>query len=411
MASSETLDELKQAISSKISELEVLTRAAGDAAVSDHLKQISASKNQLLSLHRALVKNLKKPSKSDPSISERRTWFSNFISCSGNKLSQNEVEDLTAITKHWALGDTRCLKACAELWAIRPHLFCDGETPDKDVVRRCYNDLERMEDLDPTRRKALLVTLSRKVYERQEQLCDICSQLWDDPKKIQDIRRKRLARYSLFGWKWNRLTHAELILSFTQASAKRFELHRWTPSKIEALNAYTETLPQFAIRDTLHKAWTKILDHYEGKPTLHQTANPSSPVSVESAMQQTSLLSNDPVSTSVGLNLAPFEDIFASANPWLFLRTDTGGGESANDNSERTLSVDDIIASAEPWVLLHGADGNVTGPTLASAPAGPQNLGTTHTDNHDDYPCVSSGSSTSKTYAALEQSIEAASEA
>lgn len=214
------------------------------------MKQISASKNQLLSLHRALVKNLKKPSKSDPSISERRTWFSNFISCSGNKLSQNEVEDLTAITKHWALGDTRCLKACAELWAIRPHLFCDGETPDKDVVRRCYNDLERMEDLDPTRRKALLVTLSRKVYERQEQLCstprarkrcrktqsdhdsrsstfltsalgDICSQLWDDPKKIQDIRRKRLARYSLFGWKWNRLTHAELILSFTQASAKR----------------------------------------------------------------------------------------------------------------------------------------------------------------------------------------------
>jgi hypothetical protein len=130
-------------------------------------------------------------------------------------------------------------------------LFCDGGTPDKDVIRRCYNDLERIEDLDSTRRKVLLVTLARQVHTRQEQLAstqkgrkrcrkyqsdhdsrsptlltsalyDICCQLWDDPEDYRDKRKGKLLRYSLSGWKWDRLSHGELILSLTQIAAKRF---------------------------------------------------------------------------------------------------------------------------------------------------------------------------------------------
>lgn len=399
----ESSNNLKQAISSKISELEALTRAAGDAAVSDHLKQISESGNQLLSLHRALVKTLTRPSKEDSSISERQTWFSNFISHNGKRLSDNEVEALTSITKHWALSDTRCLTVCAELWARSPDLFCDGEKPDRDVIRRCYNDLERMEDLDATRRKVLLVALSRQVRHRQEQLVssqkmrkrsrktqgdhdsrsstlltfalsDICSQLWDDAEENQSTRRKKLGRYSLFGWKWDRLTHGELILSLTHVAAKRFELHKWSHIKIEALNAYTETLPQFAIRDTLHKAWVAILHYYEGNTAFRQTAD-SSPQETEeseanlgSAVQQATTSSNDPISAALGLDPASFENIFASADPWLFLPMDPGGGNKSNatcNSFEPSFPADDIIASTDRWLFLRGADENTTGPITA----------------------------------------------
>lgn len=218
--------------------------------VGDHLKQISESDNQLLSLHQALVRKLKKPSKGDTSISERQTWFSNFISHEGKRLPDKEVKDLASITKHWALGNIRCLEYCAELWAKWPYLFCDGERPDEDVIRRCYSDLERMREIDPTRRKVLLVTLSRQVRQKQEQILsdpkarkrcrkqqighstrsstrltsalgEGVSQVWDDPEERQDERRKTLSRYSLWGWKWERLTHRELILSLTHATATR----------------------------------------------------------------------------------------------------------------------------------------------------------------------------------------------
>ncbi|KAE8130870.1 hypothetical protein BDV38DRAFT_266025 [Aspergillus pseudotamarii] len=417
------------AISAKIWELEALTRAAGDSAVSDHLKQISESENQLLSLHRALVKKIKTPPKRDTSISERRTWFSNFISHDRKRLSDKDIDTLTSITKYWALSDTRSLKVCAEIWATRPHSFCDGETPDNDVIRRCYNDLERMEDLDAIRRKVLLLILSRQVHQRQEQLLsdpaaqkrcrktqrdhnsrssslltfaldDICSRLWDDPEGYQDTRRKKLSRYSLFGWKWDRLTHKELILSLTHIAAKRFELHKWSHIKIEALNAYTETLPQFAIRDTLHKAWIAILNYYEGGTTLSQTVNPNPQGTDEpraNLQSVTSTSSDAPTGTSLGLELTSFEDISASADPWLFLPTEPSSRSRADvtDNSfEPTLSVDDIIASADPWLFLRRADESTTGPALASASAGPRNIGLTYTNDHTGYPPAASGSST-----------------
>jgi hypothetical protein len=222
--------------------------------VSDSLKQISESEDQLLSLHQALVKKLKRTSKSDASLIERQTWFSNFISHDQKRLSDGKAKELASVTRRWALtpAEIECIEALAGVWAKYPSLFCEGQAPDKEVIRRCYNDLERMEDHDLTRRKVLLVTLSRQVEERQSQLLldptqktrkrcrksldrdtrsctllniairDICSRLWNEAEDDQDARRQRLGRYSLFGWKWDRLAHRELILSLTQVNAKRF---------------------------------------------------------------------------------------------------------------------------------------------------------------------------------------------
>lgn len=145
------------------------------------------------------------------------------------------------------MGDTTCLEICANIWARAPWVFCEGEKPDSDVIRRCFNDLRRMEEVDIIRRKVLLVVLSRQVFQRQEELLsesnvrkrprkthdsrdspllsfaldDICSQLWDDAEENHDARKSQLGRCSLYGWKWDRLTHTELILSLSQVAAKR----------------------------------------------------------------------------------------------------------------------------------------------------------------------------------------------
>lgn len=157
---------------------------------------------------------------------------------------------------------------------------------------------------------------------------------------------------------------------------------------MEALNAYTETLPQFTIRNTLHDAWVAILNYYEGNTTLRQTENPNpqgaekSQVNIESAVQQASTSLDPPTSASLGLDLTSFEDISALADPWLFFPTGPGGGDRAHvtgNSFEPTpsWSVDDRIASADPW-LFRGADRNTTGPIPASA--GPQNIGLLHTN-------------------------------
>jgi hypothetical protein len=180
------------------------------------------------------------------------------------------------------------------------------------------------------------------------------------------------------------------------------------------LNAYVETLPQFAIRAVLHKAWVAILQYYEGKwrdkstpsqttelspqgtgeshdnagssapqtPTsldehrpLELTANSDSqPVShqgdrcVRAASQSSELFF--PTSTSIATDIAPFsiDEIIASTEPRFFAPTD---GNSDGDRAHVTadpaatrfasFSIDEIIASAEPRVF---------GPTDGDGPDG-----------------------------------------
>ncbi len=185
----------------------------------------------------------------------------------------------------------------------------------------------------------------------------------------------------------------------------RFEQHGWSHIKFEALNAYTKTLPQFAIRDTLRKAWDAIIRYYEKGPTLYQTADSGaqeteeSQANIESAVQQAAS-SNEPTSASLGSDLASFDDIFPSADPWLTLPTGAEGGERVDiSGNSFEPTVEDIIASADAWLFLRSADGNTTGPMAASA--GPY--------GHAESPSVVSGSN--PTFATLGQSVVAASEA
>lgn len=164
-------------------------------------------------------------------------------------------------------------------------------------------------------------------------------------------------------------------------------------------------MPQFAIRDALRKAWDAIIRYYEEGPTLYQTANSGaqeteeSQANIESAVQQAAS-SDEPTSASLGSDLASFDDIFPSADPWLTLPTDAGSGDRA-DISGNFLepTVEDIIASADAWLFLCSVDGNTTGSMAASA--GPY--------SHSESPAVVSGSN--PTSATLGQSVVAASEA
>ena len=139
------------------------------------------------------------------------------------------------------------------LWRVTPHLFCDGQAADPNVIKRCYNDLERIHNIDPTRQKVLLTTLPNAVEKEQKRLNEeerkrtrsrkergmdtkscrnpilltfalrsLTRKLWPNlDEKEQLRRRKSLSDNSLSGWKWRQLNYPELVLSLHNSAARR----------------------------------------------------------------------------------------------------------------------------------------------------------------------------------------------
>jgi hypothetical protein len=202
-----------------------------------------------------------------------------------------------------------------------------------------------------------------------------------------------------------------LSLLFYQLTGYRFEHRKWSHLEVEALNAYITTLPQFAIRETLRKAWVAILDYYQGNrnetATLQQTAEHSpqgtgiSQVHVELAVQQ-ELTSSDERSLSdtpatsdqqpmpslheqsvrqagqstagcfPSHSLGPNDEVQTSTDPWFYFPPDPGGprggatevtADNANastgdpylflcgpDGDRPSATVDEILLSADPWL-------------------------------------------------------------
>lgn len=126
---------------------------------------IRQSPDQLLSLHQALVK---KPG--DQKESDRSLFFRQFRSSDGSSLTAKQIKDLVCITSGWTLASSTILylKAACLLWTTSPRIFCEWADPDSNLIRRCYNDLARIEDEDSARRKVLLVVISIEV-EREQQ--------------------------------------------------------------------------------------------------------------------------------------------------------------------------------------------------------------------------------------------------
>jgi hypothetical protein len=163
------------------------------------------------------------------------------------------VNALARITKGWELStaQTNALLACSTLWVSSPELFWHGGPPDRDVLRSCYNDLARMHEVDPLRRRLLLVTLSDQVQKFQRTLSgeskttrrspkansnskrervflpgalrSITMQLWPEASpENQGKVRSRIKDYSRAGWKWKQLAPVGMLLSFQDSTVKGY---------------------------------------------------------------------------------------------------------------------------------------------------------------------------------------------
>lgn len=165
-------------------------------------------------------------------------------------MNNSQIEYLVSVTAKWELDeeDIKILRVCSLLWAENPRLFWDGEKRDCSIIQRSFYDLERMREIDPTRRKILLVTLSREIEHEQHQahepprrqrpgrdrdrgrkgihltssLHKIFHQHYPSlDGRVKDERRKRFAIYSRHGWKWDQMVETEMILSLAHVPVKR----------------------------------------------------------------------------------------------------------------------------------------------------------------------------------------------
>lgn len=219
------------------------------------LDRIILSPDQIGALHDALNKRLrrrrKKEHEIESALNKRRHWFQNFLSKSGERLKQKDVEELSRITKGWDLSESQvnALLACSTLWTSCPGLFWYGGSPDQNVLRSCFSDLERMSEVDPLRRRVLLITLSNQVQQfalheegqagtralkrkssskRQKSvlpaaLRSMTNELWPNssPENQERIKDK-ITHYSRAGWKWQQLAHTWLSLSFQDSTVRGY---------------------------------------------------------------------------------------------------------------------------------------------------------------------------------------------
>ncbi|KAJ5642509.1 hypothetical protein N7490_006509 [Penicillium lividum] len=123
---------------------------AGDKEICHLLDRIIQSPDKISALLDALSKKMKRGKKrkweSDLMYKKRRKWFLSFVSTKGEKLKAKDAEELARITKDWELSAEQidALLAYSTLWNSYPGLFWYGGSPDKNVLRSCFNDLERM---------------------------------------------------------------------------------------------------------------------------------------------------------------------------------------------------------------------------------------------------------------------------
>ncbi|KAF7594892.1 hypothetical protein BBP40_007926 [Aspergillus hancockii] len=161
---------LAASIRDNLEHLEQLVRKAGENKIGDQIRHIIQSPNQINALNKVFVRYFRKSRRPAEIESERRNFFTHFRS-RNETLTLRQINDLVSVTKDWQLNDERVpvLKAFAELWRTHPALFWHG-APDNEPTRRCIEELERMRETDPSRRKALLILLSEDIEHEQKRI-------------------------------------------------------------------------------------------------------------------------------------------------------------------------------------------------------------------------------------------------
>jgi hypothetical protein len=216
-------------------------------AIGDRLRDILESPDQIQSLYRALAERLTRRKREDNSYSNRHTFFSEFRGSKGEHLCTTQVKDLVSLTRDWGLNieDVERLSTCALIWSVTPEAFWIGDQPDKDLIQRCLNDLERINKVDPLKRKVILVTLSGEIEQervrisnerngrvtsrkRKRKRADKCGRREFLTTAIQSIAQQRYSNAggdhakhiradSSYGWKWEQLRPIEIILGLPGA--------------------------------------------------------------------------------------------------------------------------------------------------------------------------------------------------
>lgn len=222
------------------------------------LESVLQSPDEISALYNVFasrLKDLSKKQRADTAFIHRYDWFRNFASQDGSRLEPKETNTLAQMTSCWELSDEQIevLSACSIIWSKSPELFWYGASADENLIRRCYNDLRTMEDVDPLRRRIILMILAEHVELEQDLLRNkgqrvrsrprkrkvgegrsrkrvllpsavrsLAKDLWPQlqTEKQNDVK-KRLATDSLYGWKWRQVKRGEMVLSFQNAATKR----------------------------------------------------------------------------------------------------------------------------------------------------------------------------------------------
>ena len=205
-------------------------------------------------IQKTLATHLQNPAKGDGDSYSRRLWFRNFRSRDGGGLTDTQADKLTTLTKNWALPENKitALLSCSILWVSCPALFWEGGRQGSNLLRRCVDDLERLEEIDPIKRRLILIVLSERVEQERKRMLhakkrqrssakpkqqahrtktmlspslhSIVQEAWPDAgiKKQAEIKTA-LARHSHYGWKWQQIMPSGLLLSIPPCSTRRYE--------------------------------------------------------------------------------------------------------------------------------------------------------------------------------------------
>lgn len=146
-------------------------------------------------------------------------------------MSKTQTEKLTRLTKAWKLPETKitALLSYTILWAGFPELFWEGGGWGDNIFRHYLSDLWQLKEIDPLKRRLILIFLSECVEVRRKKMLDtgkrsrsraklkqqvsqpkpmllstlhsIVQEAWPDASIKQAEIKSVLARHSHYGWK------------------------------------------------------------------------------------------------------------------------------------------------------------------------------------------------------------------
>ncbi|PVH70284.1 hypothetical protein DL98DRAFT_661242 [Cadophora sp. DSE1049] len=285
-----------KAVALKLNELGVLLCTVGDEEAGILLKDVCSSPD-LLSLRTAFLKVGRSNQSSnaietplETEISPKELWLREFASLEGHRLSDDERCHILHAIKDW-IPDRPDPARQEDLsaWHQDPSIICTGRPrPSSNSLIGLYFDeyelIEKMQCLNPTRRKVILMNTFAAVeaeeqrlraYKktkrphgrvpkiRTEAINELAQRAWGlrgIPVDEYKRRKRKLTRMSRYGEKWNLIRPRSMVL-YLRGTSTFFEQEKWSELEIEAINRYLEA-ELSSMKDLLDGAMTAITNEW-----------------------------------------------------------------------------------------------------------------------------------------------------